>query len=82
MRGGQLFRRGAWLIATVAVSGIVLAGDARPPAPASAWRALADDKCVAQCDQESDKCMQGAGKDASKQRECDASYDACLRKCN
>ncbi len=44
-------------------------------------RALSDDKCTAQCDEESDRCMQHAGKDASKQKACDTSYDECLRKC-
>lgn len=82
MRSAQLIRRGAWLLAAVVASGIVLAGDAPPPVAAGAGRTLADDKCVAQCDQESDKCMLASGKDPAKQRECDAAYDACLRKCD
>jgi hypothetical protein len=44
-------------------------------------RPNADDKCVAQCDEQSDKCMLDAGKDTSKQRQCDSGYDECLRKC-
>jgi hypothetical protein len=44
-------------------------------------RPQADDQCVAKCDEGSDKCMVDAGKDASKQRACDAAYDECLRKC-
>jgi len=42
----------------------------------------ADDKCTAQCDEESDRCMQAAGKDSAKQKQCDSNYDECLRKCN
>jgi hypothetical protein len=44
-------------------------------------KTTADDKCTAQCDEDSDRCMQQAGKDTSKQKQCDASYDECLRKC-
>jgi hypothetical protein len=44
-------------------------------------RAASDDKCVAQCDEESDRCNAQAGKDASKARQCDSTYDECLRKC-
>jgi len=40
-----------------------------------------DEKCAAQCDEESDRCMMAAGKDAAKQRQCDAAVDECLRKC-
>jgi hypothetical protein len=45
-------------------------------------KTTADDKCTAQCDEDSDRCMQAAGKDSSKQKQCDATYDECLRKCN
>ncbi len=57
----------------------------------ASWTALAvadgakpqaDDKCVAQCDEQSDKCMLAAGKDSQKQRACDSDYDECLRKCS
>ncbi len=44
-------------------------------------KTTADDKCTAQCDEESDRCMQSAGKDSSKQKQCDSTYDECLRKC-
>jgi len=40
-----------------------------------------DEKCAAQCDEETDRCMMAAGKDASKQRQCDTQMDECLRKC-
>lgn len=51
------------------------------PQTMSPVRAQSDDKCDATCDAESDKCMNQAGKDSSKQHQCDASYDDCLRKC-
>jgi len=57
---------GAW-------TAVALAGDARPQS---------DDKCVAHCDEQTDKCMLDAGKDAQKQRACDTAYDECLRKCS
>jgi hypothetical protein len=44
-------------------------------------RPLTDDKCDAACDAASDKCAIEAGKDAAKQRQCDAAYDTCLRNC-
>jgi hypothetical protein len=69
-------RPGVLLLAAALAWGAPLvarAGDAKT---------TADDKCVAQCDEESDKCMLGAGKDTSKQKQCDSSYDECLRKCN
>ena len=44
-------------------------------------RTLADDKCVSQCDEESDKCMQSSGRDKSKQSQCDSTYEECLKKC-
>lgn len=44
-------------------------------------KTTADDKCTAQCDEDSDRCMMQAGKDSAKQKQCDATYDECLRKC-
>jgi hypothetical protein len=69
-------RAGVLLLAAVLAWGgplVALAGDAKT---------TSDDKCVAQCDEESDKCMLGAGKDSSKQKQCDSNYDECLRKCS
>ncbi len=40
-----------------------------------------DEKCASQCDEESDRCMIAAGKDTSKQRQCDTAVEECLRKC-
>jgi hypothetical protein len=62
------------LLATLAWGGatVAIAADSKT---------TADDKCTAQCDEESDRCMQHAGKDTSKQKQCDSAYDECLRKC-
>jgi len=85
MRLGQVV--GLGFVATLALAGTALGADApaanRTPATMSVApiRSLADDKCVAQCDADSDKCMQSAGKDSAKQRECDNAYTACLGKC-
>ena len=65
-----------------ALGGLIALGLAVPAVWAADARPNADDKCVAQCDEQSDKCMLDAGKDSSKQRQCDASYDECLRKCS
>ncbi len=45
-------------------------------------KVLADDKCLSQCDADSDKCMLAAGKDKEKQAACDKIYDKCLASCN
>ena len=69
--------RNRWAAGLVLALGLgstaALASDARPNG---------DDKCVAQCDEQSDKCMVDAGKAGSKQRQCDTAYDECLRKCS
>lgn len=49
-----------------------VAADARPQA---------DDQCVAQCDEASDKCMSEADGNSGKEKACDTEYDECLRKC-
>jgi hypothetical protein len=62
------------LVAALACGGtaVAVAGDSKP---------TVEDKCTAQCDEESDRCMQSAGKDSAKQKQCDSTYDECLRKC-
>jgi hypothetical protein len=59
----------------------LLACGGGPRAVAADSKTTADDKCTAQCDEDSDRCMVQAGKDTSKQKQCDATYDECLRKC-
>ncbi len=75
MKTATRVRLGALVLASA------LAGLGAAPALAVDARPTADDKCTAQCDEDSDRCMQQAGKDSSKQRQCDSSYDECLRKC-
>lgn len=42
---------------------------------------MADDACVARCDEDADKCMEEAGGDESREKACDERYDKCLDKC-
>lgn len=56
--------------------------DLRPEARAlSEARPLADEKCIEQCDIESDKCMQQAEADPGKIQVCDDKYSECLQRC-
>jgi hypothetical protein len=41
---------------------------------------MADEKCIEQCDIQSDKCMQDAASDAELQA-CDDIYSKCLNAC-
>jgi hypothetical protein len=75
MMPGTRARAFALLLVAVLASGgagVALAADSKT---------TADDKCMAQCDEDSDRCMLAAGKDSAKQKQCDSSYDDCLRKC-
>ena len=42
---------------------------------------LADEKCIEQCDIQSDKCMQDSEGDAGKLQACDEKYSECLKAC-
>jgi len=66
-------RRQGWWVALVAA---VAAGPA-----AGGPKTLADDQCVTQCDEQSDRCSQAAGTDTAKQKKCDDTYTECLDKC-
>jgi acyl dehydratase len=59
----------------------VQADDIRPEARAPGARVLADEKCIEQCDIQSDKCMQDAGGDPGKIQVCDDKYSECLQAC-
>jgi hypothetical protein len=74
MQGTRVRSLALLLVVALACGGpaVAVAGDSKT---------TADDKCTAQCDEDSDRCMQTAGKDSSKQKQCDSSYDECLRKC-
>jgi len=60
-----------WLGGTLAGHGL-LAEEARPNA---------DEECVMQCDDASDKCMRAASGDEEKAKACDDQYIECLKKC-
>jgi hypothetical protein len=57
------------------LAGLFLAG----AVPSAAF--AADDKCVEQCDEGADACMNDAGDDEKKQKSCDEKYDECIKKC-
>jgi hypothetical protein len=58
------------------------ADDIRPEARTlSDARTFADEKCIEQCDIESDKCMQDAEGDDGKLQACDDRYSECLQAC-
>lgn len=74
MLGTRVRRCALLLVAALACGGPAVS-------TAADSKATSDDKCTAQCDEDSDRCMQAAGKDGSKQKQCDSSYDECLRRC-
>jgi hypothetical protein len=70
-----------WLglsLSAFAMAGIALADDIRPDADA---RPFADEKCIEQCDAESDRCMAATQGDPDKLQACDEKYSACLQAC-
>jgi hypothetical protein len=74
-------RKSLWSSVTLAllVTGApVLADDIRPDSDA---RPFADEKCIEQCDTESDQCMQNAEGDPGKMQACDDKYSECLQAC-
>ena len=42
---------------------------------------MADEKCIEQCDTQSDQCMQAAEGDSAKLQACDDKYSECLKAC-
>jgi hypothetical protein len=66
------------LLPALAMAGIAFADDIRPNADA---RPLADEKCIEQCDAESDRCMANSDGDPDKLQACDEKYSACLQAC-
>ena len=59
----------------------VALGAAVPPALAADASPNADEQCVMQCDEASDRCMADAGSDERKQQACDDAYSECLERC-
>jgi hypothetical protein len=52
-----------------------------PPAWSSEATPQADEQCVMQCDEASDRCMAEAGTDEKRQQACDDAYAECLERC-
>jgi hypothetical protein len=52
-----------------------------PPASSSEATPQADEQCVMQCDDASDRCMAEAGADEKQQQACDDAYAECLEGC-
>lgn len=72
----MLARRFLFIAACTALlstgAGSTLAAEASPNA---------DEQCVMQCDEASDRCMAAAGGDEAKQQACDDAYSECLERC-
>jgi hypothetical protein len=78
-------RWSAFVIAGTLAAAVALADDIRPESrakPAGDARAFADEKCIEQCDIESDKCMQASNGDPDKIQACDDKYGECLAACD
>ena len=74
-------RNSFWLSVSVALTltgARAIADDIRPDSDA---RPFADEKCIEQCDTESDQCMQDSEGDPRKMQVCDDKYSECLQAC-
>ena len=60
---------------------LVLLGLAAGVAAGTDAQPNSDERCLSQCDEKSDKCMQAAGGDEQKQKACDDKYEECLSSC-
>jgi hypothetical protein len=68
----------AMALASLVAAVPAFADDIRPLSDA---RPMADEKCIEQCDVESDKCMQESDGDSGKLQACDDKYSECLQAC-
>jgi len=68
----RIIRWLAALCAGLIVTASAVGEDARPHA---------EEKCVEQCDIESDKCMNDTNGDPDKMQACDDRYSECLEAC-
>ncbi len=75
------FQISRWLSVTLAVLVIDAALQADDIRPLLDARPMADEKCLEQCDIQSDECMQGAEGDSGKLQVCDDKYSECLQAC-
>lgn len=70
------------LLASAALAGgAAIADDIRPEALRQEARPYASEKCIEQCDTESDRCMADSLGDPDKLQACDEKYSACLQAC-
>ncbi len=75
------FQKSRWLAVVMAALGTAGAAQADEVRPLSDARPMADEKCLEQCDTQSDECMQSAEGDSSKLQVCDDKYSECLQAC-
>ena len=71
----------AFLATAVFFGGAAIADDIRPDALRQDARPFASEKCIEQCDTESDRCMADSQGDPDKLQACDEKYSACLQDC-
>lgn len=71
----------ALLAATALAGGAAHADDIRPDSLRQDARPFASEKCIEQCDTESDRCMADSQGDPDKLQACDEKYSACLQAC-
>lgn len=75
------FRCLAFLATAAFAGGAAIADDIRPDAIRAEARPFASEKCIEQCDTDSDTCMADSGGDPDKLQACDEKYSACLQAC-
>ncbi len=71
----------AFLTAAAGFGGAAVADDIRPDAIRQDARPFASEKCIEQCDTDSDRCMADSLGDPDKLQACDEKYSACLQAC-
>lgn len=81
MKTRTQFRFVAFLATAAVAAGAAIADDVRPDSLRQDARPLASEKCIEQCDTESDKCMADSLGDPDKLQACDEKYSACLQAC-
>ena len=81
MKRSIRFHSLAFLAAAALAGGAVIADDIRPQALREDARPLASEKCIEQCDSDSDRCMADSQGDPDKLQACDEAYSACLQAC-
>lgn len=72
-------------LASLFTAPAALADDIRPETrmrQPGAARPFADEKCLEQCDTESDACMADSNGDPDKVQACDDEYTECLEACD